>query len=578
MMTRHFKGLAASEGIAIAKAYLYIEPQLIISNENVVDVANEVMQLENAFEQSRHQIQILKENSQLETDLSLVFEAHIVMLSDQEWINSIKERIISERISAAYALESVSAANIMMLESLANTYLQERVADIRDVVRRVTSNLLGAQLPNLSVIQEEVILVAHDLTPSDTVQLSKQFIQGFITEIGGKTTHAAILARALRIPAVVGAKASTATINHGDWIIMDGSTGEIIINPTLEELTFYQKKIEENATLQQVFEKLSHEKTRTADGKNIAVAANIGSLHDLEDVIQTGAEGIGLFRTEFLFMESVGLPTEEQQFLVYKEVLQAMGEQAVIVRTLDIGGDKQHKNIQLQVEANPFMGLRAVRFCLENEVIFRTQLRALLRASTFGNLKILFPMIATIDELKQCKRILQEEKNQLIVENQPVADIEIGIMVEIPATAILADQFVNEVDFFSIGTNDLIQYTMAADRMNERVSHLYQPYNPAVLRMIKNVIDASHQAGKWTGICGEMASETLAIPILLGLGMDELSMSTSSILKARHTIQHLHVTEASQLAHLALEKATAEEVVNLVQGKTMQRNSLSKPC
>jgi len=457
----------------------------------------------------------------------------------------------------------------MMFEQMDNEYMKERAADIRDVTKRVLAHLLGVQLPNPSMIAEEVIIVAEDLTPSDTAQLNRNFVKGFTTNIGGRTSHSAIMARSMEIPAVVGTKTATEEITNGDFVIVDGLKGEVHINPTPELIADYRKVHEDYEVQKAEWAKLVNEPTLTNDGHHVELAANIGIPNDLKGVIENGGEGVGLYRTEFLYMGRDQLPSEEEQFESYKAVLKGMAGKPVVVRTLDIGGDKELPYLDLPKEMNPFLGFRAIRLCLEEQGIFRTQLRALLRASSFGNLKIMFPMIATLDEFRAAKTILEEEKEKLLSEGQTVAEkIELGIMVEIPSTAILADQFAKEVDFFSIGTNDLIQYTMAADRMNQRVSYLYQPYSPSILRLVKMVIDAAHAEGKWAGMCGEMAGDETAIPVLLGLGLDEFSMSATSILKARSQIKNLKKSDMEKLAQEVLNMQTTSQVIEAVNSAT----------
>ncbi|KMY61702.1 phosphoenolpyruvate-protein phosphotransferase, partial [Geobacillus stearothermophilus] len=408
-------------------------------------------------------------------------------------------------------------------------------------------------------------IIAEDLTPSDTAQLNRQYVKGFATDIGGRTSHSAIMARSLEIPAVVGTKTVTAEVKNGDIVIVDGLDGQVIINPSPELLAQYEQKRARYEAQKAEWAKLVHEATVTADGIHVELAANIGTPDDVKGALANGAEGIGLYRTEFLYMGRSELPTEDEQFVAYKTVLEQMNGKPVVVRTLDIGGDKELPYLQLPKEMNPFLGFRAIRLCLEMQDMFRTQLRALLRASVYGNLKIMFPMIATLDEFRQAKAILLEEKEALLRQGVAVADgIEVGMMVEIPAAAVMADQFAKEVDFFSIGTNDLIQYTMAADRMNERVAYLYQPYNPAILRLISHVIDAAHREGKWVGMCGEMAGDPIAIPILLALGLDEFSMSATSILPARAQLKQLAKEEAARIKETVLSLGTAEEVVSFV--------------
>lgn len=478
----------------------------------------------------------------------------------------------SDKVNAEFALKETADMFVSMFESMDNEYMRERAADIRDVTKRVLSHLLGVKIVNPSMISEEVVVVAEDLTPSDTAQLNRQFVKGFTTDIGGRTSHSAIMARSLEIPAVVGTKTATKDIENGDLVIVDGLKGEVHINPTPELVEQYKKATEDFEAQKAEWAKLKNEHTYSADGHQVELVANIGTPNDLEGVKNNGGEGVGLYRTEFLYMGRDELPTEEEQFESYKAVLEGLEGKPVVVRTLDIGGDKELPYLKLPKEMNPFLGFRAIRLCLEEKEIFRTQLRALLRASTYGNLKIMFPMIATLDEFRQAKAMLEEEKANLQSEGIAVSDkIEVGIMVEIPSTAVLADQFAKEVDFFSIGTNDLIQYTMAADRMNERVSYLYQPYNPSILRLVKMVIDAAHKEGKWTGMCGEMAGDETAIPLLLGLGLDEFSMSATSILKARSQIRYLNKTEMEKLAAEALQKSTTEEVIEMVTAATSKK-------
>ncbi len=468
-------------------------------------------------------------------------------------------------MNAPTALTEVTDQFVSIFESMDNEYMKERAADIRDVSKRVLAHILGVELPNPSMIDESVVIIGNDLTPSDTAQLNKAYVQGFVTNIGGRTSHSAIMSRSMEIAAVVGTKSITEEVKQGDMIIVDGLTGEIIINPTDDEVIAYQNKRERFFEDKKELQKLREEDSVTADGTQVELAANIGTPDDLDGVIENGAEGIGLYRTEFLYMGRDELPSEEEQFEAYKKVLETMDGKRVVVRTLDIGGDKELPYMNLPKEMNPFLGYRAIRLCLDQPDIFRPQLRALLRASTYGKLNIMFPMVATIQEFRDAKALLEEEKANLEQEGVEVSDdIELGIMVEIPSTAALADVFAKEVDFFSIGTNDLIQYTMAADRMSERVSYLYQPYNPAILRLVKQVIEASHKEGKWTGMCGEMAGDEVAIPLLLGLGLDEFSMSATSILKARRQIANLSKNEMNELSNRAIDCATADEVQTLV--------------
>ncbi len=567
-MSKLIKGIAASDGVAIAKAYLLVEPDLTFDkNEKVTDVEGEVAKFNSAIEASKVELTKIRNNAevQLGADKAAIFDAHLLVLDDPELIQPIQDKIKNENANAATALTDVTTQFVTIFESMDNEYMKERAADIRDVSKRVLSHILGVELPNPSMIDESVVIVGNDLTPSDTAQLNKEFVQGFATNIGGRTSHSAIMSRSLEIPATVGTKSITQEVKQGDMIIVDGLNGDVIVNPTEDELIAYQDKRERYFADKKELQKLRDADTVTVDGVHAELAANIGTPNDLPGVIENGAQGIGLYRTEFLYMGRDQMPTEEEQFEAYKEVLEAMGGKRVVVRTLDIGGDKELSYLNLPEEMNPFLGYRAIRLCLAQQDIFRPQLRALLRASVYGKLNIMFPMVATINEFREAKAILLEEKENLKNEGHDISDdIELGIMVEIPATAALADVFAKEVDFFSIGTNDLIQYTLAADRMSERVSYLYQPYNPSILRLVKQVIEASHKEGKWTGMCGEMAGDETAIPLLLGLGLDEFSMSATSILKARRQINGLSKNEMTELANRAVDCATQEEVIELV--------------
>lgn len=565
------QGIAASTGIAIAKAYKLEHPKLDAHKNQIEDPNAEITRLNEALEKSKEDLERIKQHAlqELGKDKAEIFSAHLLVLSDPELIAAITNKITTEKVNAEYAVQDVAQMFIIMFEQMENEYMQERAADIRDVTKRVLAHLLGVTIPNLSMLTEEVIIVAEDLTPSDTAQLNKQYVKGFTTNIGGRTSHSAIMARSMELPAVVGTKTITSQVSEGTLLIVDGMEGQVVINPSDEVIKQYEQKKQSFENQKAEWAKLKNEKTVTADGIHVELVANIGTPQDVEGVLNNGGEGVGLYRTEFLFMGRNEMPSEEEQFEAYKLVLDKMGDKPVVVRTLDIGGDKELPYLNLPEEMNPFLGYRAIRLCLDQQDIFRTQLRALLKASTFGNLKIMFPMIATLDEFREAKAILLKEKEALVNNGQKVNDnIEIGIMVEIPATAVIAEQFAKEVDFFSIGTNDLIQYTMAADRMNETISYLYQPYNPAILRLIKMVIDAAHSQKKWVGMCGEMAGDPIAIPLLLGLGLDEFSMSATSILPARTQISKLTVKETKELAASALNMNTAEEVKNLIVKKS----------
>ncbi|MYL33655.1 phosphoenolpyruvate--protein phosphotransferase [Pontibacillus yanchengensis] len=564
------KGIAASNGIAIAKAYRMEVPDLSYDKKDVDNPDKEVERFHEALDTSKQELEKIKNHAleSLGEEKAEIFSAHLLVLSDPELIQPITDKIKNENVNAESALDETANMFIDMFKNMDNEYMRERAADIQDVTKRVMAHLLGVTFPDPALIDEEVVIVAEDLTPSDTAQLNKEFVKGFTTDIGGRTSHSAIMARSLEIPAVVGTKEVTGTINKDDMVIVDGIDGEVIVHPTDEQIETFKQKQARFEEKKEEWAKLKDEATVTSDNQHVELVSNIGTPDDVAGVLNNGGEGVGLYRTEFLYMGKSQLPTEEEQFEAYKSVLSQMKDKPVVVRTLDIGGDKELDYLDLPDEMNPFLGFRAIRLCLERDDIFRTQLRALLRASVYGNLKIMFPMIATLEEFRQAKSILEEEKQNLQNEGTDVSDkIEVGIMVEIPATAVMAKQFAKEVDFFSIGTNDLIQYTMAADRMNERVSYLYQPYNPAILNLINNVIEASHAEGKWTGMCGEMAGDEIAIPILLGLGLDEFSMSSTSILPARTQILSLSKEEMASYKDEILSMGTSEEVVEFVKSK-----------
>lgn len=560
------KGIPVSNGAAIAKAYCLVEPDLSYSKITFQNIDTEIMRLNEAINQTKSEIEHIQAaaTQKYGEDKGAIFGAHLLVLQDPELFTEVAQKI-QGGMNAEQALDETAQFFIHIFEEMENDYMKERATDIRDVSKRILAYLLGVELPDYSRINEDVIIVAKDLTPSMTTQLDPTYVKGFITDIGGKTSHTAILARAMGIPAIVGAKSATLDIKHGEALIMDGSTGEVFINPTNERIVQYKELEEELKQSKQQLEKYSELKSVSKDGHFVELAGNIGKPQDVASVLAVGGEGIGLFRTEFLYMDRLDLPSEEEQFTAYKEVLEALNGKPVVVRTLDIGGDKNLPYLKLPVEMNPFLGYRAIRLCLDHQELFRIQLRALLRASVYGNLKIMFPMIATLEEFREAKAILLEEKEKLQVEGIPVAgNIEIGLMIEIPSAAIIADLFAKEADFLSIGTNDLIQYTLAADRMNESVSYLYQPYHPAVLRLVKMIIDAGHAEGKWVGMCGEMAGDEIAIPMLLALGLDEFSMSASSILNVRSQLAKLSKEQLVPHIKKILQLPTAHQVEHAV--------------
>lgn len=562
------KGIAASAGVAVAKVYKLEIPAMDIVKKEGADVAAEVAKFNAALEKTKSDIEGIKERASAAGKLSeeeiAVFDAHLMMASDPEFSGQIVSMIENDKVNAEYAAETVANTTVAMFESMDNDYFRERAADVKDVTFRLKANILGITIPDLGSITEDAIVVAHDLTPSDTAQLN-EYAKGFVTAIGGRTSHSAIMARSLEIPAVVGCANILEEANHGDVLALDAVEGVVELNPSADVIATYEKKKEAFLEEKEALKVLKDAKSISTDGHQVELAGNIGTPNDVEGVINNGGEGVGLYRTEFLYMNSQEFPTEEEQFVAYKAVLEGMGGKKVVVRTLDIGGDKTLPYFTFPEEMNPFLGYRAIRLCLDRTDIFRTQLRALCRASVYGKLCIMFPMIATIKEFKDAKAIFEEEKAKLIAEGVEVSDkIEVGMMVEIPAAAVLADQFAKYADFFSIGTNDLIQYSMAADRMSENVSYLYQPYNPSILRLIKMTIDGAHKEGKWAGMCGEMAGEPDAAAILLGLGLDEFSMSATSILKARKVINSLSKKEMEDVAAKCLSFDTADEVHDYV--------------
>ncbi|GBG05504.1 phosphoenolpyruvate--protein phosphotransferase [Lactobacillus rodentium] len=574
-MTKTLKGIAASDGIAIAEAYRLVEPDLSFSKTSVTDVDAEIARFKKAVEESTKELEAVRDKAKetLGEDEAQVFDAHLLFLSDPEFTGAIETEIKDEKINAEAALDDTAQKYIAIFEGMTdNAYMQERAADVRDVSKRLMAHLLGKKLPDPASIDHEVVVIAHDLTPSDTAQLNKKYVKGFVTDIGGRTAHSAIMARSLEIPAVVGTETITSDVKDGEMVIADGLDGDVLINPTDAEVKEYTEKGEAFAKRKAEWKKLKDEPSVTANGKHFTIAANIGTPDDMEGVKENGAEAIGLYRTEFLYMDSSDFPTEEEQFKAYKTVLEGMDGKQVVIRTCDIGGDKHLDYWDLPEEMNPFLGVRAIRLSMQNPDIFRTQLRALLRASAYGKLGIMFPMIGTLDELRKAKKILAEEKADLVKKGVKIGDdLQVGMMIEVPAAAVLADQFAKEVDFFSIGTNDLIQYTMAADRGNDNVSYLYQPYNPSVLRLIKHTIDGAHENGIWCGMCGEAAGDDIMFPILLSMGLDEYSMSATSILRIRSLMKKINTEDIKELANEACDVSeTYEENKKLVE-ETMKK-------
>ena len=559
------KGIAASAGVNVAKAYKLEQPEVVIEKREG-EPAAELQKFDDALAKTVKDIQGVKERAakRLSDEELAVFDAHLMMAEDPEFASQIKAMIENDKVNAEYAADTVANQMVAMFEAMDNDYFRERAADIKDVTFRLKCNLLGLQIPDLTAIDEPAIIVAHDLTPSDTAQLN-EFVKGFATAIGGKTSHSAIMANSLEIPAVVGTKGIMENVKTGDVIGLDAIDGFVYVNPDDVTVEMLNQKSAAFAEEKEALKMMVNAKSITTDGHEVELAGNIGGFKDVEGVLKNGGEGVGLFRTEFLYMDNDHFPTEDEQFEAYKAVLEGMGGRKVVVRTLDIGGDKKLSYYTFPEEMNPFLGYRAIRLCLKEQDIFRTQLRALCRASVYGKLCIMFPMIATIDEFRQAKGIFEDVKAELLAEGVAVADdIQVGMMVEIPAAAVLADEFSKYADFFSIGTNDLIQYSMAADRMSENVSYLYQPYNPSILRLVNMTIKGAHKNGKWVGMCGAMAGEPYAVPILLGLGLDEFSMSATQILKARKVVTGLSYADMQKLAEKCLNMDSAAEVLDSI--------------
>lgn len=570
-MAKNFKGIAASNGVAIAKAYLLVDPDLSFTKTTITDVTAEQARVDDALKAASADVEIIKRKAEknLGADEAQVFEAHLMVLSDPEMSGAFKQKIADDKVNAEEAVKEVTDMYISMFEAMTdNAYMQERAADIRDVTKRILSHLLQVTLPNPALIDEEVVLVSKDLTPSDTAQLDRQFVKGILTDLGGRTAHASIMARTLEIPAVVGSDVATQEVTDGVTVIVDGLTGDVIVDPDADTLATYQQKAADYSAQRAEWALLKDQQSVSADGKTFVVGANIGSPKDMAAVLENGSEGVGLYRTEFLYMESDHLPTEDEQFEAYKAVVEKMAGKPVTVRTMDIGGDKHLSYWKLPDEENPFLGYRAIRISLDQTEIFRTQLRALLRASAYGNLWIMFPMIATLAEFRAAKKLYLEERTKLENDGVAMGEVKLGIMIEIPAAAVLADKFAKELDFFSIGTNDLIGYTMAADRGNDKVAYLYQPYNPSILRLINNVIEAAHKEGKFVAMCGEMAGDPVAVPVLMGMGLDEFSMSAPSVLQTRSLMKKLNTADMKLLAEKALDAETNDEVIALVEAVT----------
>ncbi|HGH1174110.1 TPA: phosphoenolpyruvate-protein phosphotransferase PtsI [Escherichia coli] len=562
-------GILASPGIAFGKALLLKEDEIVIDRKKISadQVDQEVERFLSGRAKASAQLKTIKTKAgeTFGEEKEAIFEGHIMLLEDEELEQEIIALIKDKHMTADAAAHEVIEGQASALEELDDEYLKERAADVRDIGKRLLRNILGLKIIDLSAIQDEVILVAADLTPSETAQLNLKKVLGFITDAGGRTSHTSIMARSLELPAIVGTGSVTSQVKNDDYLILDAVNNQVYVNPTNEVIDKMRAVQEQVASEKAELAKLKDLPAITLDGHQVEVCANIGTVRDVEGAERNGAEGVGLYRTEFLFMDRDALPTEEEQFAAYKAVAEACGSQAVIVRTMDIGGDKELPYMNFPKEENPFLGWRAIRIAMDRREILRDQLRAILRASAFGKLRIMFPMIISVEEVRALRKEIEIYKQELRDEGKAFDEsIEIGVMVETPAAATIARHLAKEVDFFSIGTNDLTQYTLAVDRGNDMISHLYQPMSPSVLNLIKQIIDASHAEGKWTGMCGELAGDERATLLLLGMGLDEFSMSAISIPRIKKIIRNTNFEDAKVLAEQALAQPTTDELMTLV--------------
>lgn len=568
MVTR-INGIAASDGVGIAPAYLLTKPNLSFEKYHISDAAAEKKRLHKAFDEIIANLTALKEKltGKLGDEDLAIFDTHIAILNDPEMIKQVENRITNQRLNAESAFAEVISKMVKTLQAMTgNEYMQERASDFQNIQDQVLANLEGKELPNLRSLDHPVVVVAHSIGPADTSQMDSRYVKGIVTDLGGKTSHAAIMARSLQIPAVVGCGNITNQVENGRQVVVDGFEGTSIIEPSAADVEEYQKIADKFTSMRQQWHKMVDQPSVTADGHQYKIAANIGSSVDIPSAIENGADGVGLFRTEFLYMKSDHLPTEDEQFEAYRRAVEQLNGKRLVVRTLDIGGDKPLKFMPLPKEMNPFLGYRAIRIALDRPEMFRTQLRALLRASEYGKLSIMFPMITTLEELKAAKKIYFEEQQKLAAKHPNIGEnIRLGIMIEVPLAALNAERLAAEVDFFSIGTNDLIQYCFAADRGNDSVSYLYQPLNPTFLQLIKHIIDSGHAHDTIVAMCGEMAGDRYALPLLIGMGLDVYSMSASSILRTRAMMQKLDRKKCQQLYQQAITQCdNMDEVKQLV--------------
>lgn len=559
---KRIEGIGTSKGMAIGTAFIYKKQVLDVSKRNNIEVAAELTLLAEALKQSAEQLEdiITQTRQTIGEKESQIFEAHLMLLQDREFVEPIEQLIVEERVNAAYAIDQTSSSLQMLFKSMDNPYMQERAADIQDLSQRLIRNCLG--VADVLTVPDQAILFCEDLEPSDTAMLDPAKIAGFVTEKGGKTSHSAIIAQSIGIPAMTGIHAGKVGIQQGDQILLNAKEGYLIANPDAGLVEVFAEAIRSRQEEAAAYEALMYDHGHTADGVAIEIAANIADPDKAAKAVMQGADGVGLFRTEFLYMNRKALPSVEEQFQAYKKALEAFGDKPMVIRTFDIGGDKHVDYLELEAELNPFLGYRAIRISLDRVEMFKDQLRALTRASVYGNLKVMFPMISTIEEIKAIKGHMAAVRQELDAAGIPHKPFEIGIMVEIPVVAVEAAKFAKHVDFFSIGTNDLLQYTVAVDRMSEKLSHLYNWYHPGLLTLIQQVAQAAHAAGIWVGICGEAASDPLLLPFYIAAGIDELSMSGSKIAEIKWRLAHLKASDCQDCLNAVLAMETAEEVVN----------------
>lgn len=573
-MSQLISGLGASSGIAIAPARLLVGTNLTVKQQYSDSEDHEMSKLHDSFAISTAEIKRIKQKAQatLSQTAAHVIETEQSLLENAKLRDQLKVIIHEQHVTAEWAVEQLTKQRLALYkEENSNDYLHKRATAMRDVSQRLLSHLLGVALPDPTSITERSIYVGHTVTPTDTAQFDRRFVAGIVTDFGTRTSHFSIMSKSMTIQAVVGTGNATKYIHNGDLLIVDGIHGHVLVNPSEEEIDHYQRMAGKYANELAKLGALSNQQSVSADGRHYEIAANIGDLADVQQAKIDGAEGIGLLRSEFLYMNKPTLPTEEEQFSAYKQVVTAMPDQRVIIRTLDVGGDKPMAGVKLPHEPNPFLGFRAVRVGLAHQKILRPQIRAILRASVYGRVAIMFPFVTTVDEFIELRKIVDSEREQLVDKGVAVADgVEVGMMLEVPAAAVMADQFAKYVDFFSIGSNDLVQYLLAADRDNRLVSYLYQPLHPAVLRLIKRVVDAAHAEGKWVGCCGELAAMRLATPLLMAMGLDEFSMDSNSILPIRSLVKQLSGRKLQRLAHQSLQAQSAKQVVKLIRAAVPQ--------